>query len=254
MTTEAPTTPTSVAGAKMRGPVFVTTHWSVVLDAAGSDTKAQAALEKLCRSYWYPLYAYVRRRGHSAADAQDLTQTFFARLLEGHWVGRADPERGRFRTFLLTAMSRFLSDEWDRLRAQKRGGDVIHVPVQLDSPETRYGLEPADTATPEQYYDRRWALILLETVLGRLQAEYAHEGKGEVFAVLSASLVGDRESQPYAQLAARLGMNEGAVKVAVHRLRKRYRSLLRSEISQTIAKTENVDEELRHLFAALAVS
>jgi RNA polymerase sigma-70 factor (ECF subfamily) len=151
-------------------------------------------------------------------------------------------------------MSRFLSDEWDRLRAQKRGGDVIHVPVQLDSAETRYGLEPADTATPEQYYDRRWALTLLETVLGRLQAEYAHEGKGEVFAVLSASLVGDRESQPYAQLAARLGMNEGAVKVAVHRLRKRYRSLLRSEISQTIAKTENVDEELRHLFAALAVS
>jgi len=236
-----------------RGPVFVTTQWSVVLAATRSDTtKAQAAMEKLCRTYWYPLYAYVRRRGHPAQDAQDLTQAFFARLLERHWVDDADRERGRFRTFLLTAMSRFLSDEWDKARAQKRGGDVTHVPVQLDTAETRYGHEPLDDATPEQYYERRWALTLLDTVLQRLRAEYQHAGKGELFDTLNSCLVGGRESQPYAELATKLDMNEGAVKVAVHRLRKRYRKLLRVEIAESMDATEDVDEELRHLFAVLA--
>jgi RNA polymerase sigma-70 factor (ECF subfamily) len=254
MVTEAPTTPLSDAGAERRGAVFVTTQWSVVLDAAGSDATARAALEKLCRTYWYPLYAYVRWRGNSAPDAQDLTQAFFARLLERKWVGEVDRDRGRFRTFLLTAFSRFLADEWDKLRAQKRGGGVVHVPVQLDSAETRYGHEPADKASPEQYYERRWALTLLETVLERLRAEYEREGKGELFAGLNSCLVGGQDSQPYAQLAAQLGMNEGAVKVAVHRLRKRYRQLLRAEISQTLAETENVDEELHHLFAVLSGS
>jgi RNA polymerase sigma-70 factor (ECF subfamily) len=236
-----------------RGPVFVTTQWSVVLAATRSDTaKAQAALEKLCRTYWYPLYAYVRWRGHPAQDAQDLTQAFFARLLERHWVGNADRERGRFRTFLLTAMSRFLSDEWDKARAQKRGGGVTHVPMQLDMAETRYGHEPADDCTPEQCYERRWALTLLDTVLQRLRTEYENAGKGELFAGLNSCLVGGRESQPYAELAAKLDMNEGAVKVAVHRLRQRYRKLLRAEIAETLAATEDVDEELRHLFAVLA--
>jgi len=192
-----------------------------VLAATRSDTtKAQAALEKLCRTYWYPLYAYVRRRGHPAPDAQDLTQAFFARLLERHWVGDADRERGRFRTFLLTAMSRFLSDEWDKARAQKRGGGVTHVPVQLDTAETRYGHEPADNCTPEQCYECRWALTLLDTVLQRLRAEYEHAGKGELFAGLNFCLVGGCESQPYAELATKLDMHEGAVKVAVHRLRQ----------------------------------
>lgn len=233
-------------------PVFVTTQWSVVVTAGQNDTaRAQAALGKLCETYWYPLYAYVRRRGHAAQDAQDLTQAFFARLLERNWVGDADRERGRFRTFLLTAMSRFLADEWDKMRAQKRGGGVVHVPVQLDTAETRYGHEPADDSTPEQYFERRWALTLLGTVLKRLGAEYEREGKGGLFATLNPGLVGGRETQPYAEMAAGLGMNEGAVKVAVHRLRKRYRQLLREEIAHTMAEGEDVDEELRHLFAVL---
>ena len=253
MSTSALTTGAPTAHAINRGPVFVTTQWTVVLTAGQPDTtRAQAALEKLCRTYWYPLYAYVRRRGQSAADAQDLTQAFFARLLERNWVGDADRTRGRFRTFLLTAMSRFLSDEWDKVRAQKRGGGQVHVPLQLDTAETRYGLEPADDRTPEQSYERRWALTLLDTVLRRLQEEYEQEGRGELFAQLSVCLTGGRESQPYSELAAQLKMNEGAVKVAVHRLRKRYRQLLRAEISQTMMTTEDVDEELRHLFKILS--
>jgi RNA polymerase sigma-70 factor (ECF subfamily) len=227
----------------------------VVVAAARSDTaKAQAALEKLCQTYWYPLYAYVRRRGHSPQDAQDLTQAFFARLLERHWVGDADRDRGRFRTFLLTAMSRFLADEWDKARAQKRGGGVIHVPLQLDTAETRYGCEPADDCAPEQCYERRWALTLLDAVLQRLRSEYERAGRAELFAGLNASLVGGREWQPYAELAAKLDMSESAAKVAVHRLRKRFRKLLRAEIAQTMAATDDVDEELGHLLAVLAGS
>lgn len=232
--------------------VFVTTQWSVVLTAARSDTtRAQEALEKLCRTYWYPLYAYVRRRGHSAEDAQDLTQAFFARLLEKHWVEGADRERGRFRTFLLTAMSRFLSDEWDRERAQKRGGGAVHVPVQIEDAETRYGFEPADDRTPEQIFERNWAVTLLDNVLQALRAEYEQEGNGEIFAKLNGCLAGRRESQPYSELAAQLKTNEGAVKVAVHRMRKRYRKLLRSEIAQTLAEGEDPDEELHHLVSIL---
>ena len=149
-------------------------------------------------------------------------------------------------------MSRFLSDEWDKARSQKRGGGVVHVPVQLDTAEMRYGHEPVDNCTPEQCYERQWALTLLNAVLQGLRAEYEREGKGALFARLNFSLVGGRESQPYAELALQLGMNEGAVKVAVHRLRKRYRKLLRGEIAQTMVATEDVDEELRHLFAVLA--
>jgi RNA polymerase sigma-70 factor (ECF subfamily) len=232
--------------------VFVTTQWSVIVAAGRADTpNAQAALERLCRSYWYPLYAYARRRGHSVEDAQDLTQAFFARLLERHWVADADRERGRFRTFLLTAMNRFMADEWDKLRAQKRGGGVAHVPLQLNDAETRYGCEPADDRTPEQYFERRWALTLLDTVLQRLRREYEQEGKGEVFAALHSTL-GGSDSRSYAELGAQAGLSEGAVKVAVHRLRKRYRRLLRDEIAQTSAAGANVDEELQHLFGALS--
>ena len=236
-----------------RHATFVTTHWSVVLTARRSDTtRAQAALARLCQAYWYPLYAYVRRRGYQAPDAQDLTQEFFARLLEQNWLAQADRERGRFRTFLLAALSHFLANEWDKARALKRGGGVQIVPLQLDTAETRYGQEPADPLTPEQCFERRWALALLEEVLNRLREEHAAAGTREMFDALKPCLVGDRQAQPYAALAAQLGMTEGAVKVAVHRLRQRYRQLLREEIANTVAMPGEVDEEMHHLFNVLA--
>ncbi len=235
-------------------PAFVTTHWSVVVTAGRSDTVAHDALAKLCQTYWFPLYTYVRRRGHSSEDAQDLTQEFFARLLERNWVADADQQKGRFRSFLLSAMNHFLADEWDKARAQKRGGGVAPLSLQFDTAETRYGVEPADNVTPERSFERRWALTLLEEVLKRLQAEFEQEGKAELFAALNPCLVGERTSQPYAELAGKLGMNEGAVKSAVHRLRQRYRQLLRDAIAQTVATRDEVDEELRQLFAVLAGS
>ncbi len=234
---------------------FVTTHCSVVLTAGSRDTtRAQAALEKLCRAYWYPLYAYVRRRGQSVEDAQDLTQEFFARVLERNWLARADQAKGRFRTFLLTAMERFLANEWDKVRALKRGGGFRNIPIQLDTAETRYGVEPADTHTPEQAFEYRWALALLDEVIGQLEAEFRARDQADLFKALKPCLVGNRASQPYAELAARLGMEEGAVKVAVHRLRQRYRELLRAEIANTVDSPGQVDAEMRHLFNVLARS
>ena len=235
-----------------QSPVFVTTHWSVVLTAGGSDTTgARDALARLCQAYWYPLYAYVRRRNFSPPDAEDLTQEFFARFLEHHWVANADREKGRFRTFLLSAMNHFLANEWDKARAQKRGGGAPLLPLQFDTAETRYSREPADKVTPEQHFERRWALTLLETVTSRLRTEYEQEGKGELFAVLHPCLVGERTSQPYGELAGTLGVSEGAIKSDVHRLRQRYRHLLREEIAQTVAGPGEVEEELRHLIAVL---
>ena len=256
MTTPSPAaasgTTSSGSDAPQR-PAFVTTHWSVVLTAGRSDTtRAHAALANLCQTYWYPLYAYVRRRGRSPEDAQDLTQAFFARLLERNWVGQADQQKGRFRSFLLSAMNHFLADEWDKARAQKRGGGVLPVPLQFDTAETRYGHEPADNVTPEQNYERRWALTLLDKVLGRLRSEYDQEGRTELFTALHPCLVGDRTAQPYGELAVKLGVSEGAVKSTVHRLRQRYRQLLHDEIAQTVANPGEVNEELHHLFAVLA--
>ena len=249
---QADSEPSGGDGAVSRQPDFAITRWSVVIAAGRSDTThARAALEQLCRVYWYPLYAYVRRRGHSPEDAQDLTQEFFARLLEHNWVSRADRQRGRFRSFLLSAMSHFLSDEWDKARAQKRGGGATPVPLQFDTAETRYGHEPADKVTPEQIYERRWALALLEEVLRQLRLAYEQEGRSELFTALHPCLVGGRTALPYAELAAKLGLSEGAVKSAVHRLRQRYRELLRHEIAQTVAEPGEVDEELRHLFVVV---
>ena len=234
------------------GRYFVTTHWSVVLSAGGpDDPRAQSALARLCQTYWYPLYGYARGRGYSREDAQDLTQEFFARLLAHRWVAQADRSRGRFRSFLLTAMKRFLADEWDKARAQKRGGGVPCLPLEFDTAETRLGREPPDTATPEQLYEKRWVLALLDEVLQRLRAEYEREGNNALFSELHPCLVGDRTALPYAALAAKLGQSESAVKSAVHRLRRRYRKLLRHEIAETVATPGEVDEELRHLFAVL---
>jgi len=254
-TSEPTATPgtTVPENALVRSPVFVTTQWSVVLTAGGSDTtRAREALAKLCGTYWYPLYAYVRRRNFSPPDAEDLTQEFFARFLEHDWVGDADREKGRFRTFLLSAMNHFLANEWDKARAQKRGGGALLFPLQFDTAETRYGREPADIATPEQQFERRWALTLLEEAVHRLRTEYEKEGKAELFAALNPCLVGDRTSQPYQELAKKLVLSESAVKSAVHRLRQRYRQLLRDEIAHTVARPGEVEEELRHLVAVLA--
>jgi RNA polymerase sigma-70 factor (ECF subfamily) len=232
---------------------FVTTRWLLVVAAARRDTEeAEAALEKLCRTYWLPLYAYARRRGYGVEDAQDLTQAFFARLLERHWLACADEDKGRFRTFLLTAMERFLANEWDKERALKRGGGRVNAPIQLDTAETRYGVDPPDTRTPEQAYEYRWAVALLEEAVSRLELEYVKRRQQELFAALRPCLVGERTEQPYAELGARLGMGEGAVKVAVHRLRQRYRELLREEVAETLASPEEVDAEMKYLFGVLA--
>ena len=236
-----------------RRPAFVTTHWSVVVTAGRSDTpRAQAAIEKLCQTYWYPLYAFVRRRGHSVEDAQDSTQEFFARLLEHHWVARADRSKGRFRSFLLMAMKRFLANEWAKAKTLKRGGRVRLVPLQLDTAETLYSQELADTRTPEQVYEKQWALALLQLVLKQMRADYVRGGSAKLFATLEPCLVGDREQQPYVALAAKLGMTEAAVKMAVCRLRERYRECLRDEISHTVVSPAEVEEELRHLFRVMA--
>jgi RNA polymerase sigma factor (sigma-70 family) len=232
--------------------IFVTTRWSMVLVAGGESEHAQDALEKLCQNYWYSLYAYVRRRGRSPEDAKDLTQEFFTRILQRNWLKDADREKGRFRSFLLGAMNHFLSDEWDKARAQKRGGGVAPLPLEFDTAETRFSREPADNVTPEQIFERRWALTLLEQVLNHLREDYEREGRTELFALLNPCLIGDRTAQPYGDLAKQLGVSEGTVKAAVHRMRQRYRQLLRDEIANTIAEPGEVDEELRHLFAVLA--
>jgi RNA polymerase sigma-70 factor (ECF subfamily) len=235
------------------GESFATTHWTAVQRACRSDTtSARKALEKLCQAYWFPLYAYVRRRGHSVEDAQDLTQEFFARLLERQWLARADESKGRFRTFLLTALERFLANEWDKARALKRGGGRRFVPVQFGTAETRYGVEPADERTPEQAFEYRWALTMLEEALKGLEADFHNEGEAELFTALKPCLVGDRASQPYAELALKLEMTESAIKVAVHRLRRRYRDRLRAEVAQTVLSPGDVDAEMRHLFNVLA--
>jgi len=232
---------------------FVTTRWSVVLTAGRSDTtRAQEALSRLCETYWYPLYAFVRRRGHSPEDAQDLTQEFFARLLEHHWVGDADRAKGRFRTFLLTALSRFLANEWDRAQSQKRGGGVAALSLDATVAEERYQSEAAQTMAPDRLYDRQWAMTLLDRALNQLGQEHKQSGKAAEFGFLSRFLTAERGAIPYATVATQLGLSETAARQAVHRLRKRFREVFRDEIAQTVAAPEAVEEEIRHLLAALA--
>ena len=233
---------------------FVTTHWSVVLASRRNDsTQARAALEKLCQTYWYPLYAFVRRLGQNSHDAQDLVQGFFERCLEKNYLAAADRAKGRFRSFLLLALKRFLANEWDKARSRKRGGG--HMPVALDalSAEERYALEPADRLSADKLYERRWALTLLETVLAGLEHEHAAAGRSASFEQLKECLTSVGRSAPYAQLAVKLGITEGAVKVAVHRLRQRYRQLLEDEIAHTVSSPEEVTEERRYLLSVLSL-
>jgi RNA polymerase sigma-70 factor (ECF subfamily) len=225
----------------------------MVVAAGEKDTpEAEVALATLCERYWYPLYAFLRRRGRKAHDAQDLVQGFFAALLEKDYLLDADRERGRFRTFMLAALRHFASHERDKANALKRGGGRKRLSLDFDDGEKRYSLEPVEEITPERMFERRWALTLLDRVLGRLRDEYAGSGKAELFDALKPLLGGPGTARPYRDIGEDLEMSEGAVKVAAHRVRKRYRDALRQEIEETVDGPEAVDDEIRHLMAALA--
>jgi len=231
---------------------FASTRWSLVAQAAGTDPAlAHQALTTLCQIYWYPIYAYARHQVPRADDAQDMTQAFFAQLLEKDYIGAADRTRGRFRSFLRTAFDHFLSKERERAGAQKRGGGRPLFPLDFESGEHRFSREPADHATPERLFERRWALTLLEQALARLRDELTDAGKEHVFENLKNVLAADGHAEPYAAIAQRLGMTEQAVRVAVHRLRRRYAELLRAEIALTVSSDDEIEDELQSLFKAV---
>lgn len=234
------------------GDVFATTRWTVVL-AAGlrGAPQADVALEELCRTYWYPLYAYVRRQGHSREDAEDLTQAFFARLLEKNFLEGISSEKGKFRAFLLVAVKRFLANEWDRANRQKRGGGQSTLSLDWQDADTRYQINPADNLSPDRLFDRAWAMATLERVITRLRDEHSAEGKAALYEQLKPFLMVGKNEIRYAQAAATLELTEGAVRVAVHRLRRRYRELLREEIVRTLSDPAQADEEMQALFSAL---
>jgi RNA polymerase sigma-70 factor (ECF subfamily) len=215
--------------------------------ARGAD-----ALEQLCRIYWYPLYAFVRRKGYSPSDAQDLTQDFFARLLEKKYIALADRSRGKFRTFLLGALQNFLINEWAKGKTEKRGGTHRIISWEEDEAEERYLSEPADNLSPDKIFEKRWATGLLELVLARLREEYAAGAKSEQFEVLKVFVWGEKSQSPYHEIAEQLRISEGAVKVAVYRLRQRYRELLRAQIARTVPNEGEIDQELRYLISIVS--
>lgn len=231
---------------------FNTTHWSVVLLAGNSSApQAGAALENLCRAYWPPLYAYVRRQGHGPHDAQDLTQEFFARLLEKDYFKLADRERGRFRSFLLKSLQHFLVNDWARGQAQKRGGGQRVLSLDEESAERAYLEHPAEQFTPETLYEKRWAMLIVERTMQDLAREYESTGKGAIFHALKGLMLIPATGEAYLGIAGPLGVSEGAIKVALHRLRQRFRDAVRAEVARTVERAEDVDEELRCLMAAL---
>ncbi len=235
-------------------PLFATTHWSVVLAAADEDTtQATVALERLCRTYWYPLYCYLRRRGHNHEDAQDLTQGFLAQLLERKSFARTDAGKGRFRSFLLAGLNYFVSDQRDRASAQKRGGGrpVLSF-MGAQAADERYRLEPVDDRSPDKLFEQRWALTLLDQVLARLEQEFLEARKAELFLRLRGFLVAGTGEESYAAVGADLGMSAEAVKKAVHRMRHRYYELFREEIAHTVASPAEVEDEMRYLCAVMA--
>jgi RNA polymerase sigma-70 factor (ECF subfamily) len=231
---------------------FATTHWSVVL-LAGQEASpdAASALERLCRTYWFPLYAYARRQGYAPPDGEDLTQQFFAGFLEKKYFGLADPDRGRFRSFMLACFKHFLANEYHRGRAAKRGGGARVISWDAADTEERYRLEPSSETTPDRLFDRTWVLTLLGKVMKDIQQEYLHAGKGKVFEALEVFLSGDKSEATYAEVGKGVQMSESAVKMAVSRLRQRYGEKLRGEIANTVSGSAGVEEELRHLFSAL---
>jgi RNA polymerase sigma-70 factor (ECF subfamily) len=231
---------------------FATTHWSLVVAAGGNDSQqAHQALAELCAAYWHPLYAYVRRLGYDVNQAQDLTQGFFTRLLEKDYLRAVDRERGKFRTFLLASFRHFLANEYDRATAQKRGGGRSVLSLDFRATEQRNSLEPSHALTAEKLYERRWALALLEQALARLRGEFMVNGRGPLFDALKVFLTGEKAAVSHDQLARQLGMTAGAITVAVHRLRQRYREVLREEIGRTVNDPAEIDGEIRDLFAAL---
>jgi RNA polymerase sigma factor (sigma-70 family) len=233
------------------GARFATTRWSVVLAAGhGSGTRSRDALARLCETYWYPLYSFTRRWGHDADQAQDLTQEFFTRLIEKHDLVRVDPARGRFRSFLLAALKHFLLNDRDREHAAKRNHGQAPMALEFETAEGRFRLEPADRETPERAFERQWALTVLDRTLQRLRAEHDKAGKSRSFEHLKGALTGEK-SASYVDLATEMKMTEGAVKVAVHRMRRRFGELLREEIAETVADPAEVDDEIRYLFSVL---
>lgn len=233
--------------------VFATTQWSLVVAAAKNDSVAGSseALEQLCQNYWYPLYAYVRRRGFSPDESADLTQAFFAQFLEKNSIEHADPDRGRFRTFLLTSLKNFIANQWRSEQALKRGGHLKKISLEISRGEEKYALEPVEMTTPETLFARRWAMTLLTTTFEKLEQEYLENGKLDLFEKIKPYLVGNHENVPYREVSQALGITENAVKVSVHRLRKRCGTLLRMEIAQTVSSEEEVDQELREMFSTL---
>lgn len=232
---------------------FATTRWSIVLAAGDIDRQgSRDALAQLCETYWYPLYAYVRRRVHDVHEAQDLTQTFFSFLLEKQTIARADPGRGRFRAFLLTALKNFLANEWDKTRAVKRGGGKAELSLNFDSGESRYQIEPVHELTAEKLYERRWVLTILDQVLECLRYELTQAGKPQYFEQFKGALTGEATADDYTQVAAALGITPAAAKQAAYRLRKRYRELFRAEVARTVEHEEDVDQEIGRLLSVLS--
>jgi RNA polymerase sigma-70 factor (ECF subfamily) len=230
---------------------FPATRWSVVLRARSSDPAAGAALAELCRMYWRPVYSFLRRQGNASHDAEDLTQGFFAMLLDQESFAAVDEAKGRLRSFLLVALKRFAANAYQRERTQKRGGAVTHVPIYTDDAEEHYRAELATGLAPDLLFERQWAITLLDTVLAKLRLAYARDGREELFEALKGRFSVDGDPTMLASVATQLGMNESAVKVAAHRMRERYRKLLRSQIALTVDTPDEVDEEIMHLFKAI---
>jgi RNA polymerase sigma-70 factor (ECF subfamily) len=232
---------------------FSTTNWSVVLEAGRTDVaRAAVALERLCHKYWHPIYVFVRRRGSDHHKAEDLTQSFFAHLLEKETLREVDRQKGKFRSFLLASLTNFLLNDWDRRQTLKRGGNCQIISMDEMAAEKLYGQEPVEHFSPEKLFDRRWAVTIIEQVLTRLKNEYTAAGNAELFVKLEAGLTGEVTPGLYANWSAALNMNEGAVKVALHRLRRRFGELLRSEVAYTVADPSEVAGEIRHLLAAIS--
>jgi len=237
-----------------RRTVFATTHWSVVLQAGMRDSsQGAAALEKLCQTYWYPLFSFIRRQGRTVEDAKDLTQQFFARLLERKDFETVDSRKGKFRTFLLAALTHFLSNERDYVQAAKRGGGRIIVSLDTIAAEQLRGLEPASNLSPDKLFDQRWAMALLEQAVTHLREEMSVDGKAGQFEQLKTFLTNEPREGEYAAVAARLGTTNHSLAVSVHRLRQRYRELVRAEVANTVSSPTEVEDEMRHLYAALSL-